>query len=64
LAFDAYLAARGLGFEAVVVGGTALNLLGVISRATQDCDILDPQLAPEHVRETFEDLARKLGHGV
>ena len=32
LAFDTYLADRGLRLDAVVVGGAALNLLGVISR--------------------------------
>jgi hypothetical protein len=30
-----------------VVGGTALNLLGVVSRPTKDCDILWPQLSDE-----------------
>lgn len=43
-AFDRYLAARGLRFEAVAIGGTALNLLGVINRSTNDCDILDPTI--------------------
>ncbi len=47
-AFDLYLADRKLKFEAVVIGGTALNLLGVVSRETKDCDILDPQI-PESV---------------
>ena len=47
-AFDRYLADRGLGLEAVVVGGAALNLLGVITRQTRDCDILHP-LLPEAV---------------
>lgn len=32
--------------DAVVIGGAALNLLGVITRATKDCDILDPPLPP------------------
>ena len=41
-AFDRYLADRGLALEAVVVGGAALNLLGVITRQTRDCDILHP----------------------
>jgi hypothetical protein len=45
-AFDRHLAARGLRLDAVVIGGAALNLLGVISRATKDCDILDPALPP------------------
>jgi hypothetical protein len=45
-AFDQYLASRGLRLDAVVIGGAALNLLGVISRATKDCDVLDPPLPP------------------
>jgi hypothetical protein len=48
-AFDRYLADRGLSLEAVVVGGAALNLLGVITRQTRDCDILHPALPPEVV---------------
>ena len=34
------LARRGASAAIVVVGGTALNLLGVISRATQDVDVI------------------------
>jgi hypothetical protein len=45
--FDRYLAARGLRLEAVVIGGAALNLLGVVSRVTKDCDVLHPALTPE-----------------
>lgn len=43
-AFDRYLADHGLMLDAVVVGGAALNLLGVITRQTRDCDILHPTL--------------------
>lgn len=46
-AFDSFLAAQGLRFEAVVIGGTALGLLGVITRYTRDCDILCPELSAE-----------------
>jgi hypothetical protein len=42
--FDKYLAKRGLQFEAVAIGGAALNLLGVVSRLTKDCDILYPEI--------------------
>ena len=35
-AFDKHLDALGLRFEAVVVGGSALVLLGIIQRATRD----------------------------
>ena len=44
IAFDQYLQQQGLRLQAVVIGGTALNLLGVLSRPTRDCDILDPPL--------------------
>jgi hypothetical protein len=47
ISFDVYLAERGLRFEAIVIGGSALNLLGVISRPTKDCDILHPAIPPE-----------------
>ena len=46
-AFDDFLAARGLDLEAVVVGGSALALLGVTDRQTRDFDILHPDLPPE-----------------
>ena len=45
--FDAFLAARDLELDAVVVGGAALALLGVISRRTRDCDVLYPPLSAE-----------------
>jgi hypothetical protein len=46
-AFDLYLAERSLRFEGIVIGGAALNLLGIVSRATRDCDILYPALPAE-----------------
>lgn len=58
-AFDLYLARRGVHLEAVVIGGAALNLLGVISRATKDCDILDPPL-PQDVVEASRAFASEL----
>lgn len=54
--FDAYLANRGLRLEAVVVGGAALGLLGVVTRQTHDCDILFPAL-PEPVRQAANEFA-------
>lgn len=79
-AFDVWLATRGLRLEAIVVGGAALNLLGVIQRDTKDCDVIMPTL-PEAIRQAAaefaeqqsaedgpdldaEDLARRLGHGL
>ena len=45
--FDAYLAKRKLKFEGVIIGGAALNLLGVVSRLTRDCDVLDTSIPKE-----------------
>jgi hypothetical protein len=46
-AFDLFLRDRGLRFDAVVIGGTALSLLGVVSRPTKDIDILVPEIPQE-----------------
>lgn len=54
--FDDYLAERGLDLSAVVVGGAALGLLGVVSRQTQDCDILHPEI-PEEIRQAASRFA-------
>ena len=56
VAFDQFLAARGLQLEAVVVGGAALNLLGVVTRPTKDCDILHPAL-PAAIAEAARSFA-------
>lgn len=55
-AFDAHLVARHLRLEAVVIGGAALNLLGVVHRTTKDCDILHPAL-PEAVVDAAKEFA-------
>jgi hypothetical protein len=57
--FDQFLEDRGLSFEAVVIGGAALGLLGIISRQTRDCDILRPPLPPE-IRDAARAFARTL----
>ena len=49
-AFDDWLEARALTFEAVVIGGSALVLLGVTNRVTRDVDILHPEV-PNQVRQ-------------
>lgn len=56
--FDQYLADRGLEFEAVVIGGAALALLGIITRETQDCDVLDPNI-PSAVAQAARDFGRE-----
>jgi hypothetical protein len=54
--FDAYLFERGLRFEAVVIGGAALGLLGIVSRQTRDCDVLHPKL-PKAIHDAACDFA-------
>ena len=58
-AFDHFLAGTGLRLDAIVIGGTALNLLGVVSRPTKDCDILYPLLSAA-VIEAARTFAREL----
>ena len=63
-AFDRHLVTLELRLEAVVVGGSALALLGVVSRETRDFDILAPVL-PAPVAEAARAFARlQRGQGV
>jgi hypothetical protein len=70
------LARRGASAAIVVVGGTALNLLGVIARATRDVDVIAtatprlngpptgihaPDPLPEALVEVVALVARELG---
>ena len=54
--FDKYLAPRQLRFDAVVIGGAALNLLGIVSRLTKDCDILTPEI-PKQIADAAHNFA-------
>jgi hypothetical protein len=62
-AFDAFLIARGLKLEAVVLGGAALALLGVIARETRDCDVMVPQLPAEVLAAARAFAAEVRGRG-
>jgi hypothetical protein len=55
--FDQYLHKSNLQFEAVVIGGAALSILGIISRQTQDVDILDPEI-PSDILEAAKLFAQ------
>jgi hypothetical protein len=59
--FDAFLAARGLSLEAIVVGGAALALSGVIIRETRDCDLLEPDLSAEVLEAARQFAAAQSG---
>ncbi len=54
--FDLYLKNKKLSFSAVVIGGAALSILGVITRQTQDVDVLDP-LVPEYILKASKEFA-------
>lgn len=53
--FDKFLETRGLEFEAIVIGGAALGIMGVITRETQDCDVLDPDI-PSDVMQAAQEF--------
>jgi hypothetical protein len=54
--FDQFLISQGVTLAAVVVGGTALELLGIITRETRDCDVIHPSL-PADVLEAARAFA-------
>ena len=56
-AFDLHLFAVGLRFEGVVIGGSALGLMGVIELPTRDFDILVPEL-PSAIVAAARDFAK------
>lgn len=59
LSFDRYLTDHELRLEAVLIGGAALNLLGIVSRVTKDCDILHPTLS-DSIVEAARAFAREV----
>ncbi|MEM6289679.1 MAG: DUF6036 family nucleotidyltransferase [Myxococcota bacterium] len=63
-AFDEWLAARSLRLDAIVVGGSALALLGVTDRQTRDFDILHPELPAEIIQTAREFAAQLRSEGV
>lgn len=52
--FDNYLAQKNTRFEAIVIGGAALNIMGVIQRDTIDVDCLDPSIPKEILKLAAE----------
>jgi hypothetical protein len=61
---------RGLGYEIVVIGGSALLLLGIIQRPTKDLDVLavvvhgeyaSAQPLPIELEKAVRDVAKELG---
>jgi hypothetical protein len=56
--FDSYLNDLGLKFEAIIIGGAALNIMDVVSRQTKDVDFLDPEIPPD-IKKASEEFAIK-----
>ena len=57
--FDSFLFERQLQLEAIIIGGAALALLGVVARETRDCDVLAPEL-PTNIQEAAKEFAEKV----
>ena len=57
--YNKFLEDRGLALNAIIVGGTALNLLGYISRQTRDVDIIAPELS-EALKLSSEEFAQTI----
>jgi hypothetical protein len=54
--FDKYLLSQKLMFEAVIIGGAALNILDISSRKTKDVDCLDPDI-PKSIKIASQEFA-------
>ncbi len=57
-AFDRHLTSLALRFEGVVIGGSALVLMGVVQRNTRDVDVLVPAL-PEAIVAAAREFAKQ-----
>lgn len=55
--FDKFLLEKKLSFEAIIIGGAALNIMDVVSRTTKDVDFLDPNI-PESIKEASIEFAK------
>lgn len=58
--FDKFLADKKLYFEAIVIGGVAMQLLGLTERVTKDCDVLTPIISIE-LKQASNNFARQRG---
>lgn len=56
--FDSFLEKKSLRFEAIIIGGTALSILHIISRMTEDIDCIDPEI-PDDIKMASIEFIRK-----
>jgi hypothetical protein len=62
-AFGEYLEERQLTFDVTIIGGAALLSMGLIDRATQDVDCLDPTIPDEVLRAADAFASEYTGDG-
>jgi len=58
--FEKFLAEQGLYFEAIIIGGAAMQLLGLTDRVTKDCDVLSPKISSK-LKEVSKEFAKEHG---
>lgn len=58
--FEKFLADRLLSFEAIIIGGAAMQLMGLTDRVTKDCDVLSPKITTE-LKEASKEFAKEHG---
>ena len=59
--FDLWLAEHSLRLEAVIIGGSALGLLGITTRQTRDVDVLVPTIPEAVAAREFAATRRAVG---
>lgn len=55
--FDQYLYQHKKFFEAIIIGGAALNVMDIINRQTRDVDFLDPNI-PDDIKTLSIQFAK------
>lgn len=55
--FDVFLVKKNQKFEAIVIGGAALSILGIITRETRDVDVLHPGI-PKSILDSSVEFAQ------
>ncbi len=62
--FDQFLYQKGVTFSAVVIGSSALTIIGSIQRQTIDIDILDPKIPNEILKLADEFCTQMEQEGI
>jgi hypothetical protein len=57
--FDQFLFEHQQAFSAVIIGGAALSLLKIISRVTNDIDVVNPKSLPLVVGQLAKEFAKR-----